>query len=75
MPGDPQDPFHDAATTQMPRTGMAPFGATNGQDCAMCHGKSGEGRVDNSVPRLDIQDPAYIYASLRAMRPAIAAVA
>jgi cytochrome c553 len=66
MPGDPQDPFHDAATTQMPRTGMAPFGATNGQDCAMCHGKTGEGRADNSVPRLDTQDPAYLYASLRA---------
>lgn len=66
MPGDPQDPFHDAATTQMPRTGIAPFGATSGQDCAMCHGKAGEGRIDNAVPRLDIQDPAYLYASLRA---------
>ncbi len=66
MPGDPQDPFHDEATSRMPRTGMAPFGATRSQDCAMCHGKAGEGRADNAVPRLDIQDPAYLYASLRA---------
>jgi cytochrome c553 len=35
--------------------------------CARCHGADGEGR-GGGLPRLDIQSPAYLAASLRAFR-------
>lgn len=66
MPGDPQSIEADAGTTLSPRIGMAPFGATAGARCQMCHGEDGDGGRANTAPRLDIQSPAYILASLRA---------
>ncbi len=66
MPGDPQSIEADEATTLTPRTGMAPFGMTAGARCEMCHGENGDGKRANTAPRLDIQSPAYLLASLRA---------
>lgn len=41
----------------------APFAA-----CARCHGADGAGSADGAFPRLDIQSPAYLFATLRAFR-------
>jgi cytochrome c553 len=42
-------------------------GRTAATMCARCHGEDGQGR-DGAYPRLDIQTPAYIAATLRAFR-------
>lgn len=44
---------------------LAPAGLDN--DCARCHGETGEGVVPGT-PRLDIQNPAYLEATLKAFR-------
>ena len=54
-------PELDAAEYGVMATGAA------GNDCARCHGENGEGGVPG-IPRLDIQSPAYLEASLRAFR-------
>lgn len=42
-------------------------GGTADNDCARCHGENGEGAIPG-IPRLDIQSPAYLEATLKAFR-------
>jgi cytochrome c553 len=51
---------------EMPAVAYAELAGLERQGCASCHGENGEG--NGAAPRLDIQSPEYIAASLEAFR-------